>query len=148
MLTLLKSKIALAIIGMIGVGTVTATAAVASAHHAGPFAVNTTQQQGHDADPTKTAKANNQEYHAQGQIVSVTFAAGSTNSGSLVLRPNGQQQTVTVTFTSATHVEVTDKDAHHAWAVGHCRACRRPLCLRRGHETKRWHRPCQRDSGE
>ena len=109
MLALLKSKIAIAIIGCIAVASITATAAVASAQHAGPFAVNTTQHgvQGGGDDGTKTVGADGQETHLQGQIKSVTFTANSTKAGTLVLLPTGKQQTVTVQFTAQTKVEVS-----------------------------------------
>jgi hypothetical protein len=109
MFALLKSKIALAIIGCIAVGSLTATAAVATSQHVGPFAVNTTQHgvQGGGDDNTKTPGANGHETHLQGQIKSVTFASGSTNAGTLVLLPKGKQQTVTVQFTAQTKVEVS-----------------------------------------
>jgi len=108
MLTLLKSKMALAIIGVVAAGTITTTAAVASVNHEGPFATHTiSAAQGHgtpDAKSTDTAKAT---FHAQGQITAVQFAASSTTAGILTFVPDGQSKTITVAFTDQTKVEVS-----------------------------------------
>jgi hypothetical protein len=119
MLTLLKSKLVLAIIGIMGIGGITATATIASAQHAGPFAINTSQHGQDDGNNTSTTPGH--EFHAQGVIVSVTLAQGSTTSGTLVLRPNGQQNTVIVHFTADTHIEVShdqnDDDSEHGTPI-------------------------------
>ncbi|MBA3822990.1 MAG: hypothetical protein H0X24_03675 [Ktedonobacterales bacterium] len=112
MFALLRSKIAIAIIGCIAVGTITATAAVANAAHAGPFGLNTSQHslQGGNGDHTATPGDHAQEVRLQGAIQSVTFAAGSITAGSFVVLPQEQQQTVTVQFTNQTHIEVSSND--------------------------------------
>lgn len=108
MLTFLKSKLALTIIGVVAAGTITTTAAVASVNHVGPFASHTANSTPANstthAHPTATAK---NSFHAQGQITAIQFAAGSTTSGTLTFLPDSQTQSVTVSFTDQTKVEVS-----------------------------------------
>lgn len=109
MMAFLKAKLAAVLISALAVTTVTGTAVVAAGHHAGPFAP------GSVFGTQKTTKADegHQDFHAQGLIQHVTFAVGTTTSGSLTLLPNGQTQTVMVTFTAQTHVEVNGNNGTH-----------------------------------
>ena len=108
MLTLLKTKVALLVLGAIAFTGVAGTATVVVAqHHAGPFApggIFGAQHPSQDASATKTPDG--KTFHAQGIIQSVTWDAGKT-SGSLTFVPNGTTAPVTVRFTAQTHVEVS-----------------------------------------
>ncbi len=104
MLTLLKTKAALALIGMLIAGSLTGTAVMMAQNHAGPFGHNTNAGD----ETTKTPESQEGDsYHAQGLIKSVTFASGNT-SGSLTFLPDGATTTVVVHFNAQTHVEVAD----------------------------------------
>src|SRR5215469_12858482 len=108
MLTLLKTKVALALIGTLVIGSLTGTAVVMAQNHAGPFhAVGQ-----NDDETTKTPESHEGDtYHAQGVIKGVTFASGNT-SGSLTFLPNGATTTVVIHFTAQTHVEVAGGSDH------------------------------------
>ncbi len=140
MLALLKTKLAAVIISALAVTTVAGTT-VAAANHAGPFApgnVFGTSQNGdisRDSTTTPGSNGKTQHYEAQGQIVSVTFAAETgtttgtppgvttgtplgTASGTLMFLPNGSSAAISVTFTLQTHVEVADKTHTTKGAAG------------------------------
>ena len=110
MLTLLKTKLALILIGALAVTGVTGTAAVVAAHqHVGLFAngnlFGTQTSHSHGDINTDKGTPTDANYHAQGIIQSVTLGTDST-SGTLTLLPNGTSTVVTVDFTAQTHIEI------------------------------------------
>jgi hypothetical protein len=113
MLTLLKTKVALVLIGTLVAGSLTGTAVMMAQNHAGPFHVS--GQNTNAGETTKTPESHEGDtYHAQGLIKGVTFASNKA-SGSLTFLPNGATTTVTVHFTAQTHIEVAgDRDHEDA----------------------------------
>ncbi len=96
----MKAKLTTIIIAAVAVFTVAGASAVFAA-------------QSHNGNSTTTPRTSAgassqqaQEFEAQGVIQQITFDQGTTQSGSLVFLPTGKQTTVTVVFTTATHIEV------------------------------------------
>jgi hypothetical protein len=112
MLSFLKTKLALTLIGAIAaVGAMGTATMVAAQHHVGPFAqgsgaVHSTVSASHKTPPGAA------QYHAQGVITAVSLNAGAT-SGTLTFLAHGTTRAVTVHFTAQTHVEVADAGAEH-----------------------------------
>ncbi|HEY7357490.1 MAG TPA: DUF5666 domain-containing protein [Ktedonobacterales bacterium] len=99
MMLWMKARLTTVIIAAVAVFTVAGASAVfaAQSHNDSPAATRT------------SAGASSQQaqgFEAQGVIQQITFDQGTTTSGSLVFLPNGKQSTVTVVFTTATHIEV------------------------------------------
>lgn len=122
MLALLKTKLAVLLLGALAVTGATGTAAVVAAHaHAGPFAqggIFAQQQSAPHAQATKTPEGGaGTSFQGQGLIQSVTFAAGNV-SGTLVFLPDGTTTPITVQFTTQTHVEVADGSNQHSTSQG------------------------------
>ncbi len=104
MLTFLKAKTALLVIGALATLTVAGTAvAVAGHNHAGPLA----DASGTSArTSTSDSHSSQQHYHAQGLIQAVTFQSSNSSSGQITFLPNGASTTILVNFNAQTHVEV------------------------------------------
>src|SRR5215469_11257054 len=110
MLTVLKTKLALTIIGLVAAtGVAGTTAVVAAQQHAGPFAPGGifASHTATPADHDHGTPAASDQYEAQGLIQSVSLNADK-QSGTLQFLPNGTSASITVQFTADTHVEVAD----------------------------------------
>ncbi len=97
MILWMKAKLTTIIIAAVAVLTAAgAGAAIAAQNHNAP------------ASPGASAGAAQQanEFEAQGVIKQITFDQGSAHSGNLLFLPDGQQTTVKVIFTGATHIEI------------------------------------------
>jgi hypothetical protein len=113
MLSFLKTKLVLTIIGAVAaVGATGTVAVVAAQHHIGPFAQGSgaaTHSTVSTPRATKTPPGASQ-YHAQGLITSVTLDISAT-SGTLTFVADGTTQPVTVHITAQTQVEVAPANA-------------------------------------
>ena len=105
MVSWLKTKLTIIIIAAVAVFTVAGAGAVMAAQNH-PFSSSPRTSDG-------ASSQQQNEFEAQGVIQQVTFDQNTTQSGNLVFLPNGEQTTVTVVFTTATHIEV-EADANNA----------------------------------
>lgn len=106
MVSWLKTKLTIIIIAAVAVFTVAGAGAVMAAQN------HTFASTPRTSDGASSQQQN--EFEAQGVIQQITFDQNTTSSGNLSFLPDGDQTTVTVVFTTATHIEVgadaTDAD--------------------------------------
>jgi cytochrome c-type biogenesis protein CcmE len=108
MLTLLKSKLAMTVLGLVvAMGAAGTATVVAAQQHVGPFAQSSGLASGHSTGQGTTTPQGSHQFHAQGLIQGVTLNS-DTVSGMVLFLPDGASKAVTVHFTAQTHVEVAD----------------------------------------